>query len=134
MYLAPSGIHLVDRPKVSSLNGTPCLFPLDALGYFPIDVGVTVAQPKAEAEVVPGWQALGRVASTLPPSVPSRKCLYVWPCSKAVEDYRSPRRSALQESLAKSARFWTAPVLWRFGFPTVRAFLRHHTRALPHYR
>src|SRR5947207_2051889 len=34
---------------------------------------------------------------------------------KAVEDYRSPRRFATAEAAEKSARFWTAPVLWRFG-------------------
>jgi len=34
---------------------------------------------------------------------------------KAVEDYRSPRRFAITKAAGKSARFWTAPVLWRFG-------------------
>src|SRR6266496_4389316 len=34
---------------------------------------------------------------------------------KAVEDYRSPRRFATAGAAGKSARFWTAPVLWRFG-------------------
>jgi len=34
---------------------------------------------------------------------------------KAVEDYRSPRRFATTEAAGESARFWTAPVLWRFG-------------------
>src|SRR6266496_2765418 len=34
---------------------------------------------------------------------------------KAVEDYRSPRRFATTVASGKSARFWTAPVLWRFG-------------------
>src|SRR5437773_1695637 len=34
---------------------------------------------------------------------------------KAVEDYRSPRRFAITGAAGKSARFWTAPVLWRFG-------------------
>src|SRR6266576_2746220 len=34
---------------------------------------------------------------------------------KAVEDYRSPRRFAITGAAGSSARFWTAPVLWRFG-------------------
>src|SRR6266487_2937554 len=34
---------------------------------------------------------------------------------KAVEDYRSPRRFATTGAAGKAARFWTAPVLWRFG-------------------
>src|SRR6266700_4599091 len=34
---------------------------------------------------------------------------------KAVEDYRSPRRFATIKAAGKSARSWTAPVLWRFG-------------------
>src|SRR6266487_3825738 len=34
---------------------------------------------------------------------------------KAVEDYRSPRRFARFQAAAESARFWSAPVLWRFG-------------------
>src|SRR6266540_2658341 len=33
---------------------------------------------------------------------------------KAVEDYRTPRRFASHGAVGKSARFWTAPVLWRF--------------------
>src|SRR2546425_7810131 len=33
---------------------------------------------------------------------------------KAVEDYRSPRRFANDEAAGKSARSWSAPVLWRF--------------------
>ncbi len=36
---------------------------------------------------------------------------------KAVEDYRSPRRFATVEGGGKSARFWSAPVLWRFSSP-----------------
>src|SRR5438552_1480806 len=34
---------------------------------------------------------------------------------KAVEDYRSPRRFATGEAAGKSARSWTARVLWRFS-------------------
>jgi hypothetical protein len=34
---------------------------------------------------------------------------------KAVEGYRSPRRFATGGVAGKSARFWSAPVLWRFG-------------------
>src|SRR6185369_12615988 len=34
---------------------------------------------------------------------------------KAVEGYRSPRRFAFAVAAGKSARSWTAPVLWRFG-------------------
>src|SRR6266567_2205043 len=34
---------------------------------------------------------------------------------KAVEDYRTPRRFATIKAAGKSARSWTAPVLWRFG-------------------
>ena len=34
--------------------------------------------------------------------------------AKAVEDYRSPRRVARDDVATKSARSWTAPVLWRF--------------------
>ena len=30
---------------------------------------------------------------------------------KAVEDYRSPRRFATEETVGKSAKFWSAPVL-----------------------
>src|SRR5207249_1670901 len=37
------------------------------------------------------------------------------PPSKAVEDYRSPRRFASHRATGNSARSWTAPVLWRFG-------------------
>jgi hypothetical protein len=33
---------------------------------------------------------------------------------KAAEDGRSPRRFATAEAAANSARFWSAPVLWRF--------------------
>src|SRR6266516_4390521 len=36
---------------------------------------------------------------------------------KVVEDYRSPRRFATVEGGGKSARFWSAPVLWRFSSP-----------------
>src|SRR6266536_481915 len=36
---------------------------------------------------------------------------------KAVEDYRSPRRFARFEAADGSARFWSAPVLWRFSSP-----------------
>ncbi|PWU13734.1 MAG: hypothetical protein C5B50_18695 [Verrucomicrobia bacterium] len=48
-------------------------------------------------------------------NVVSHNQLFNWPCSKAVEDYRSPRRFATYECLGNSGRFWTAPVLWRFG-------------------
>jgi hypothetical protein len=34
---------------------------------------------------------------------------------KAVEDYRSPRRSALMRIKAICASFWSAPLLWRFS-------------------
>src|SRR6185503_14428109 len=34
---------------------------------------------------------------------------------KAVEGYRSPRRFAHHRAAGKSARSWSAPVLWRFG-------------------
>ena len=34
---------------------------------------------------------------------------------KAVEDYRSPKCFATIKATGKSARSWTAPVLWRFG-------------------
>ena len=41
---------------------------------------------------------------------------------KAVEDYRSPRRFAITEVGGKSARSWSAPVLWRFRpAPTAQA-------------
>src|SRR6266536_2179514 len=39
---------------------------------------------------------------------------------KAVEDYRSPRRFATIEAAGKSARFWSAPALWRFLHTTAR--------------
>src|SRR6266699_984797 len=39
---------------------------------------------------------------------------------KAVEDYRSPRRFATIKATGKSARSWTAPVLWRFLHTTAR--------------
>ena len=42
----------------------------------------------------------------------------------AVEDYRSPRRFATARAAGKSARFWSAPVLWRFGSPGCLA--THH--------
>jgi putative PIN family toxin of toxin-antitoxin system len=35
---------------------------------------------------------------------------------KAVEDYRSPGRCARHGAVEESARFWSAPVLWRFGW------------------
>jgi hypothetical protein len=34
---------------------------------------------------------------------------------KAVEDYRTPKRSAFTGAFGKFDRFWTAPVRWRFG-------------------
>jgi len=34
--------------------------------------------------------------------------------AKAVEDHRSPRRFAPPKAPRKSARSWSAPVLWRF--------------------
>ena len=36
------------------------------------------------------------------------------PQRKAAEDYRTPRRFAMSGAAGNSARFWTAPVLWRF--------------------
>jgi hypothetical protein len=36
---------------------------------------------------------------------------------KAVQQHRTPRRCRVQEATAISARFWTAPVPWRFARP-----------------
>jgi hypothetical protein len=35
--------------------------------------------------------------------------------TKAVRGHRSPRRFAMPEARPSSARFWSAPALWRFG-------------------
>ena len=44
---------------------------------------------------------------------------------KAAEDCRSPRRSAPADHARKSARFWTAPVLWRFDCARATDDARH---------
>src|SRR6185503_18481200 len=62
--------------------------------------------------------------------------------AKAVEDYRSPRRFATVEAAGKSARSWTAPVLWRFdparalddGRNSTPGFTTPQTKAVEDYR
>ncbi len=57
--------------------------------------------------------ARARGEGTIKPSSPPR-------AGKAVEDYRTPRRFARIEAAGGFARFWTAPVLWRFSSPFQR--------------
>src|SRR6266516_3804183 len=51
---------------------------------------------------------------------------------KAVEDYRSPRRFARFQAAGKSARFWSAPVLWRFGVELPKGVAETSVGHTPH--
>ena len=44
--------------------------------------------------------------------------------SKAPEDRRSPKPSGHDQGSRHSVRFWTAPILWRFGLPAI-PFIHH---------
>ena len=48
-----------------------------------------------------------------------------WDCRqpKAPEDRRSPKPDGMSRALIVAARFWTAPVLWRFGRQTIKTVM-----------